>query len=82
MEIFQYGMIHKFGPIYNLDKNNCKIQPITVKKKPTAISLNNISGAFLILGLGLSSSLLVFLLEKIVGKFRKKRINADWNPAV
>ena len=52
----------------NIDK--CLIRP--VKPKMTVLSLVDLSSAFLILGVGLGTAILVFFLEKISCFFQKK----------
>ena len=77
MELFQYGILQNVGPVYHFNANNCIVKTITAKKKSTAINLNNLSGAFVILGIGVFSSLFLLILEKIVWMFRQRKMHLE-----
>ena len=74
MYLMEYGLLDNFGPVYSFNQNDCKVQPTKFKKEETAISFNNLSGGFVILGLGISFSLLVFLSEIFLHMSRKRKI--------
>ena len=59
---WEYGIMEKIRKNYRPNIDKCLIRP--VKPKMTVLSLVDLSSAFLILGIGLGTAILVFFLEK------------------
>jgi ionotropic glutamate receptor len=75
----QIGLIDHWDTWFRPMPPQCDGKPKSgnkTKKTTTPLSLKNLTGAFLVLLVGLSLSILVFLIEKInsVSKCRRSRI--------
>jgi len=68
----EHNTVKYYAPKFNFAKLRCKLQPITVKKKPTPLGRKELSGAFLVLGIGAVSALSLFILENIFWMFRQR----------
>jgi hypothetical protein len=78
LELLQIGLIDHWDTWFRPMPPQCNGKPQSgnKKKKTTPLSLKNLTGAFLVLLIGLSLSILSFLIEKInsVSKCRRSRI--------
>ncbi len=77
LELMQIGLIDHWDSWFRPMPPQCDGKPKSGNKTKTSpLSLKNLTGAFLVLLVGLSLSILVFLIEKIdsVSKCRRSRI--------
>ena len=72
MELEQYAIGKELAPKFDLGER-CRVKTTVVKRKPTSLSLKDLSGAFILLGIGLAFSFFLFLLENIAMLQRKMR---------
>ena len=72
MELEQYAIGKELAPKFNLGKR-CRVKTTAVKRKPTSLSPKDLSGAFILLGVGSAFSFFLFLLENIGMLQRKMR---------
>ena len=72
MELEQYAIGKELAPKFDLGER-CRVKTNVVKRKPTSLSLKDLSGAFILLGIGLAFSFFLFLLENIAMLQRKMR---------
>jgi hypothetical protein len=69
---WEYGILEKIQKYYQPPIDKCLLRP--VKPKMAVLSLVDLSSAFLILGIGLGTAILVFILENIWYIFQKKSL--------
>lgn len=69
----QFGLIERWGKQFLAQPDECLNNYQDKPDKPR-ISLKNLSGAFLILLIGLATSSLIFVMEKII-YYHKKNFN-------
>ena len=77
LELRQFGLIQHWEKQFLPQPNECATKYLEKPEKPR-ISLKNLSGAFLLLLVGISVAILVFIIEKIV-YYHKKNFGNDKN---
>ena len=73
LEMQQFGLIQHWGKQFIPQPGECRNNYQNVPEKPR-ISLKNLSGAFLILVVGLTLAFLAFIMEKII-YYHKQNFN-------
>ena len=74
LELRQYGLIQHWEKNFAPQPNECATKYSEIPNKPR-ISLKNLSGAFLLLIVGLSIATLVFIIETIVYYHKKNFVS-------
>ena len=72
MELWKTGLLDKFISEFNIPNAEECFSKKKSSTKEVPIKFVDLTGAFLILGIGLGAGILCFLIELIFGKYRKE----------